>query len=241
MKVFISHSFKDLDFANLVKKKLIESDIEVIDIDISPKVGENIAIQIEKSIQESDAYLVLISKYYLDSKWSDLELMMIYNQSATPKKGKRIFPILLDKSARIPTLLKNIAYADFTDKNRTNLDSIIIALKNQFSVDEQVEHKKIRSLLKEQEYYLKLEELEYENNRIKQQRVRKVFQWSFILILIISVATTLFIIFKGIDFRKSFDLSLNIQSIIFYMLGFLTAIIPSLYISLKSKNNKNGK
>lgn len=241
MKVFISHSYKDSELASLIQNKLIEYGLSVIQIDPHPKIGDNIALQMEKAVHSADAFVILLSKHYFDSKWSDLELMMIYDHSMSKKKAKRIFPILLDKSVRIPSLLSNLVYADFTDKKESKLNDFAAKISEQISIEASFEHKKIRNLLKEQEQFLKLQEIEYQLQRNKQKKIRSVFQWSFLMIAITSLVTTILLFSKKLDFQESIYFSVNIQNVIFYLFGFLTAIIPSLYLIIKTKNRNNGK
>ncbi len=240
MKIFISHSFKDSNIASLLKEKLLIRGVSVVQIEHTPKIGDNIAFQIEDAVNNADAFIILLSKNYIDSKWSDLELMMIYDQTLGRKNGKHILPILLEKGTKIPPVLRNIAYADFTDRKESNLEYLIDNISNQlFSQvsNENREYKKIRNLLREQEVFLKLQEVEYQLQRNKQKRIRKVFQWSFILIAVISLVTSFLLFAKQLDIKESLEFSINVQNVIFYLFGFLTAIIPSLYITIKHKRN----
>lgn len=241
MKVFISHSYKDSEIANLIKIKLLNQSISIIEIDPDPKIGDNIVYNIERAIKESDAFIILLSRNYSESKWSDLELIMIYDQSFGQKKGKRIFPILLDKSANIPSLLKDLAYADFTDKNNRNFENFVLSLKNQLYSEETTDYKKLRYLLREQEELLKIQEIEYLLQKEKRQKISKLFQLSFLMITITAATSTIFLFAKDLDMADSFHISINLENVIFYLFGFLTAIIPSLYLSFKIKNKKNGK
>lgn len=240
MKIFISHSFKDSSIASLLKEKLLQRGLSVVQIEHTPKVGDNIAFQIEDAVNNADAFIILLSKNFIESKWSDLELMMIYDQTLGRKKGKRILPILLEKGTKIPPVLRNIVYADFTDRKETNLEYLIDKVSNQLLSQNSIEtreYKKIRNLLKDQEEFLKLQEVEYQLQRNKQKRIRNVFQWSFLLIAIISLVTTVLLFSKRLDIKKSLEFSISVQNVIFYLFGFLTAIIPSLYITIKNKRN----
>jgi hypothetical protein len=241
VKIFISYSYKDSEIADLIKNQLLRQNIEVIHIDPDPKIGDNIAFNIEKAIRESDAYLILLSRNYSESKWSDLELIMIYDQSFGQKKGKRIFPLLLEKSASIPSLLKDLVYADFTEKSNRKIEDFVLDLRNQLYSEETTDYKKLRHLLKEREELLKIQEIEYLLQKDKQQRISKLFRWSFLMISVTAAATTILLFAKDLDITDKLDISINLQNVIFYLFGFLTAIIPSLYLSFKLKNKRNGK
>lgn len=241
MKIFISNSFKDSDIADLIKKKLLEFNFDIIQVAPSPQIGDNIAIQIERAIYESDAYIILLSKHFFDSKWSDLELMMIYDQTLGRNKGKRILPILLDKYVDIPLILKDIAYADFSDKRISKLDNLINDISKQLLLNEKIEYKNFKNRLREQAELLKFQELEYQLHKNKQKKIKSVFKWSFFMIAIISVITSLLLFTNKLDIEESFNFPISVHNITFYLLGFLTAIVPSLYLATKIKNKRNGK
>jgi hypothetical protein len=244
LRIFISHSYKDSEFTALLKNVLVRNNIETVEIDQDPKIGDNIAANIDHAIRDSDAYVVILSKSYIESKWSDLELMMIYDQSFGRKNGKRIFPILLEKTSKIPSLIRDLAYADLTDKHnrKEQLEMFVSNLMNQLNSEETTDYRTLRNLLREKQELLKIQQLDYQLQKNKQLRIRKVFQWSFLMVLITSSVTSLLFLTKGFDFKNTLDdYKVEFQSVIFYFLGFLTAIIPSLYISIKSKNKKNGR
>jgi hypothetical protein len=244
LRIFISYSYKDSEFAALLKKVLLKNSIEVIQIDQEPKIGDNIAANIDNAIRESDAYIIILSKSYIDSKWSDLELMMIYDQSFGRKNGKRIFPILLEKTSKIPSLIRDLAYADLTDRHNRieDIENFVIKLINQLNSEETTDYRTLRNLLREKQELLKIQELDYQLQKNKQLRIRKVFQWSFLMVLVMSILTSLLFLTKGFDVKNTLDdYKVEFQSVIFYFLGFLTAIIPSLYIAIKYKNKQNGR
>lgn len=222
----------------------MKNNIDVIQLDQKVKIGDNIAASIDKAVREADAYIIVLSKSYLESKWSDLELLMIYDQSFGRRKGKRIFPILIEKNSKIPSLISDLAYADLTEKQsrESRTEQFVINLKTQISSTETTDYKTLRHLLRDKEELLKIQEMEYQLQKNKQLKIRKVFQWSFLLVILISAMTSLVLLTKGFDFKDVLDdYSVEFQSIIFYFLGFLTAIIPSLYLSIKLKNKKNGQ
>lgn len=246
MKIFISYSHKDADFVEIVKKELSELDIEVSELKDELNIGDNIAINIDKKIRESDAYIVILSKSYLNSKWSDLELMLIFEQSFQKKAQKKIFPILIEKIPRMPALIRDFAYADLTNKadQKTDVKKFVLQLFNSLStqniVNSSASYRRIKEIIKEKESFLRMQELDYNLHFKKQMRLRKLFRWSFLIILIISLFTSFVLLFWGYDYELMvLGQEIGFQNIIFYFLGFLTAIIPSLYLALKFKNKKD--
>tara|TARA_R110002050_G_scaffold299825_1_gene466529 strand:- start:1048 stop:1788 length:741 start_codon:yes stop_codon:yes gene_type:complete len=244
MKAFISHSHEDAKLADSIKQKLLKRGIQVIEINDNISIGDNLVTFIESSIKQADIYIILLTKSYEDSKWADLEQILIFDEKFRSKQGKGIFPILIDKNVKIPSLLRNIAYADLTNKDNREikLDDVILRISNAESTEKQLSEKNInyqqmKNILREQEELLKIKELNYKLYQNKQDKLRNSFKYSFLLVSIISVLISLIFFITKFD-KSTFDSEfLNIQSLIFYLLGFLTAIIPSIYLIIKRKRN----
>ena len=120
MKIFLSYSSKDSDIALNLKNRLINEGVTIITSDLEPKVGDNIATHLEADIKSANAYIILVSKAFDGSQWSELELLMIYDEVSKRKGQKKIFPVLLDTSAKMPPLLSNLLYADLTNREKLN-------------------------------------------------------------------------------------------------------------------------
>jgi CHASE2 domain-containing sensor protein len=96
-KVFISYSHKDSEFVSKLNSSLKEKEIK-INIDIETlKFGHDIKKFMEKSIQESDFVISVVSKNSLMSPWviaESLETLIIERI----EKKKMFLPIYIDKS-----------------------------------------------------------------------------------------------------------------------------------------------
>jgi hypothetical protein len=239
MKIFISHSYEDSKLATTIKQKLIRRGIEVIEIDDNISVGDDLVSTIETSIRQADDYIILLTKSYEESKWSDMEQILIFDQKFSSKKNKRIFPILIDKHVKIPSLLKNIVYADLTNKDirDSKLDEFIVRISQNEETQSEIKYQNMKGFLREQEELLKIKELEYKLNQNKQDRLRNSFKYSFLLVTVISALISLIFIIGKFDKPSFGSQILSAQSLVFYLLGFLTAIIPSIYILIKRKRN----
>ena len=169
MKVFISHSHHDSKLAQSIKQKLLPKNIDVIVVDNNINVGDNLISSIGESIKEADGYIILLTKSYEDSKWADLEQLLIFDEKFSSKRNKRIYPILFDKSVKIPSLLKNIAYADLTDKDNRErkLEEIINNFSQTIESKNDINYQKMKGILREQEELLKIKELEYKLRRFQ--------------------------------------------------------------------------
>jgi uncharacterized integral membrane protein len=244
MKAFISHSHEDAKLVDSIKQKLLERDINVIEVNDNISVGDNLVTTIQSSIKQADIYIVLLTKSYEESKWADLEQIMIFDEKFRSKQKKTVFPILIDKHVNIPSLLKNIAYADLTNKDnrQLKLDEIILQIaetKINLNVisEKNIKYQQMKNILREQEELLKIKELNYNLYNNRQDKLRNSFKYSFLLVSIISVLISLIFIVNKFD-KSSFDSEfLNVQSLVFYLLGFLTALIPSIYLVIKRKRN----
>lgn len=243
MKVFISHSHNDSKLAQSIRQKLLSNNIEVIQVDQNIKVGDNLISSISESIKEADGYIILLTKSYENSKWADLEQILIFDEKFSSKKSKKIYPILFDKSVKIPNLLKNIAYADLTDKDsrERKLDEVIINFSQTIDTTNDINYQKMKGILREQEELLKIKELDYKLHSNKQDKLRNSFKWSFLLVSVISLIISIIFILNKFTNKSFISSTLNLQGIVFYFLGFLTAIIPSIYIIIKIKRKHNGK
>lgn len=239
MKIFISHSYDDIELADMIKKKLMENDFSVLELDNNQYIGKNIASSIEKKIKEADAYIILLTKSYENSKWADLEQLMIFDSNFASIKNKKIYPIVFDKSVKIPSLLKNITYADLSDKENRDgkINTIISQMKNSINGEKELNYRHLKGILREQEELLKIKENEYLLQRNKQEKLRNMFQSSFLIVTIVSLIVSLVFFLEKYSNDNFSNSTVNTQSLIFYFLGFLTAIIPSLYIIIKQKNN----
>lgn len=239
MKTFISHSHEDFKLAKTIKQKLVLRGIEVIEIDNNISVGDDLVNTIETSLRQADDYIILLTKSYQESKWSDMEQILIFDQKFSSKRNKRIFPILIDKNVKIPSLLKNIVYADLTNKDIRDikLDEFINKISQNEETQSEIKYQNMKSFLREQEELLRIKELEYKLNQNKQDRLRNSFKYSFLLVTIISASISLVFIFGKSDKLGFGSQILSIQSLVIYLLGFLTAIIPSIYILIKKQRN----
>ena len=129
-KVFISYSRKDIDFAKRLTGELQKSELDFwIDWEgIPPTVdwwGE-----IEKGIEESDAFLFLISPNSAKSKICEQEI------DVAVKNGKRLIPLVVRdiKDEETPTQLRHLNWIFFRkdDDFDTSLKKLMSALHTDF-------------------------------------------------------------------------------------------------------------
>lgn len=127
MKVFISHanSKKDREFAQSLALHLRDKGVETWN-DTTIMAGEDWEENLRNSLDESSAFIVLLSPDWKDSEWTAFEL------GAAQAIRKKVIPILIANSHwAIPPMLRSMQMIDATkvDKNQL-IKSIEAAITN---------------------------------------------------------------------------------------------------------------
>ncbi|MFP2906089.1 toll/interleukin-1 receptor domain-containing protein [Pyxidicoccus sp. 3LFB2] len=125
-KVFISHSSKDIDFALRLATDLRAVGHVPWISDWRIRVGDSIPERVSMAIEESDHFIVILSKSSVTSKWVEREWHAKY-WSENKNKNCSVIPILYE-DCRIPALLRNIKYADFSRDTRDGLAELLLLL-----------------------------------------------------------------------------------------------------------------
>lgn len=119
MKVFLCHAHEDKDVVEPVGSRLQDRGLEVwIDTwRLTP--GDSIVAKIEEGIETSDRLVVFLSPASVDSTWVKKEVATGLIMELAEEKGlgsKFVVPVLL-KPCKIPYLLRDKLYANFTNKS----------------------------------------------------------------------------------------------------------------------------
>ncbi len=114
MKLFISYSHNDKDFATKLYNTLVYSHLDVFIDEKDIKIGDNILERIEKGIEESAGLLYVISKSSVKSTWVREELSMARVKSITQRGIFTIYPLLID-DVELPVSISQLRYADFRE------------------------------------------------------------------------------------------------------------------------------
>jgi hypothetical protein len=105
LRVFLSHSAKDIDSAIPIRTFLKQSGLDVFSAeDIRP--GEDIRDIVRRQILRSNRFAVLVSRHFLASPWASYEL-----QLAMALRPNRVVPVLLE-DCELPIELRNIKHID---------------------------------------------------------------------------------------------------------------------------------
>ena len=109
VKVFISHSYDDHEYANELKKALTKLHIGG-NFDLVETASYDAMFQVVRErLKAADAVIVLLSKHALASSWVMVEL------GAAQALGKKVVPIVLADT--------DIEKLDFIEKDQAMLDA----------------------------------------------------------------------------------------------------------------------
>lgn len=116
LKFFITHSWKDIEFARRLCEDLRASGLEGFFDAYSIKPGDDIAARINKGLEECDVYIPILSFAALESPWCKEEInaaITLGNQPLRQGKPRIISVLVEDCAAKMPPLLLNRLYVNF--------------------------------------------------------------------------------------------------------------------------------
>jgi hypothetical protein len=130
-KFFITHSWKDVDFARRLADDLRAHGLDGFFDAYSIKPGDNIAARINKGLVECDVYVPILSYAALESQWCEEEITIALTLSKSPgRKGRpRIVPILIENcqdklQETLPSLVTRL-YISFVGRYNEALVEVI--------------------------------------------------------------------------------------------------------------------
>jgi tetratricopeptide (TPR) repeat protein len=120
-KVFISYSHQDREWVeNWLMPRLEEAGLEVC-IDFRDfEVGIPSLVNMERAVDTCNKTLLILTTKWIESQWTNFEALMIQAEDPAGLKG-RILPLMLEK-CEPPKRLSIFTYADFTDKNKWDIE-----------------------------------------------------------------------------------------------------------------------
>lgn len=128
-KVFISHSYQDRKFVNLLSTQLIKDGIQVWTNSKEIAVGDNIKEKINDAIEKTDYFIVVLSKNSTNSSWVNFELSAT-RLNEISKQQNIILPVLIE-DCEIPFSLRDRLFSDFRFSFDEGYGKLIKALKTQ--------------------------------------------------------------------------------------------------------------
>ncbi len=118
-RFFITHSWKDLDFAKRLADDLRARGLEGFFDFYSIKPGENISERIGKGLEECDIYVPILSFVALESRWCQEEINAAITISNEVGRNRRpiILPVLIENcQSKLPVFLRSRLYINFTGR-----------------------------------------------------------------------------------------------------------------------------
>ena len=116
-KVFITHSWRDIEFARRIYKDLYDHGFEVWLDDRAVQAGERFAGAIDRGLEWCDVYIPVLSYASLDSPWcrEEIEAAISLSNEQGRNGRPRIIPLLIENCQdRMPALLRARLFVNFT-------------------------------------------------------------------------------------------------------------------------------
>lgn len=127
MKVFISHSSKDKQFAHWLAIDLANAGHKPWFDEWEIRAGDSIPTQIGIGIEDCEFVLVLLSKNAVTSHWVEREWQAKFWHEVQVNKVM-VIPVLIE-DCEIPSLLKSKKYSDFRTSYQDGLETLLVSLQ----------------------------------------------------------------------------------------------------------------
>lgn len=227
MKIYISHSVKDKEFAKKLTKDLRDAGFDLFAYFDSISPGESISERIASAILESDAAIFILSKDSFESPWINSEIALARAQRERNKRS-HIIPIVIDRAAEIPFFIKDLRYLDFSsEKNyNDNLPQLIDFLRKPKlqHIDKNHSQRARKKLMQAQETAMLLEKELFEKRRIIQQ---SFINSIFLIVTIASIVVTAVLLIGKLLIKLDW-LGVLIATLTFF-LGIMVSMLLSLH------------
>lgn len=126
MKVFISHAGADNAFARELVEELRAAKLKVWFDGTELAPGDNIALEVGRALDESDAMVVLLSPAAMESQWVRSEI----DYALAERRFKnRLIPVQVKPSAKIPWVLRELSMVDATKNPHVATKQVVDLLK----------------------------------------------------------------------------------------------------------------
>ncbi|HYI07924.1 MAG TPA: tetratricopeptide repeat protein [Thermoanaerobaculia bacterium] len=127
MRVFISHSSKDMPAVEALDRALRERGIETWLDQWTIAPGDDIVARINAGLEEANAGLIVFSSHSRESRWVEAEVS--YLTYARIQEGKVLIPVVAGDDAYVPPLLRPLARRGIEE-----VEAIADALKSRRAV-----------------------------------------------------------------------------------------------------------
>ena len=126
MRIFISHSYKDIELADRLSLLIEKQGHEIVKYDTVSYVDSNTALKnnIKKLLKESDAMILLYTENSTESNWVNFEFAAFAEYSKLSNNSKAIFPVIIGDIAA-PSYLDSYRYIKASPKD---IDSVALKI-----------------------------------------------------------------------------------------------------------------
>jgi hypothetical protein len=125
--VFLSHSSKDKPIIRQLATDLTAAGVSVWLDEQNIRVGDSISDSIAQGLAESDYFLIALSDASVNSEWVKHELNNALF-SELSKRNIKVLPVLLSPT-KVPALLQDKKYADFTQGYKHGLQQLLAVVR----------------------------------------------------------------------------------------------------------------
>lgn len=109
-KIFISATYKDLDLARDLARRLEGAGVEVFEVGKSVAAGEAFGTKITRALQESDEIIVIFTANSIDNP------NLIYELGAAFGLHKRVTPVVVGvQTTELPPMIQDLPYVKYSD------------------------------------------------------------------------------------------------------------------------------
>ena len=120
--IFISYTHKDKKFVERLVQNLKAKRFNILYDEDIIRIGDNIHETIIDNIKKSSVVILVLSKNMNTDKFLDYEL------KTALENNKKILPIIIENDVEIPSVLRELKYADFTKEYYDSLRKLFRAL-----------------------------------------------------------------------------------------------------------------
>lgn len=211
VQVFLSYASEDRSLAELVRQKLEDCGFAVW-TDEPSRPGRSVSELIASGINSSDAFVVILGKGTPERQWTSLEI------GGAVASGKPIVPLLTNREANVPFLLRDVQYLDLSDRatQRQQLERLCEALRE---TPRRQGAALGRELVEETSRVLQHQTLVYKQALASFERRRRRAQLLAALVSVIAVAIALITVSSEVS-SVVISLVAGLGALVASMLGF---------------------
>jgi tetratricopeptide (TPR) repeat protein len=127
-RFFLTHSWKDIDFARRLRNDLVASGVDGFFDAYSIKPGDMISAEINRGLEACDIYVPILSYAALTSPWCEEEIHAAITLGKLPgRNGRpRIVSVLVEDCVdKMPILLRARLYIEFADRYDEAIEELL--------------------------------------------------------------------------------------------------------------------